>query len=381
MARKKRTKVQGRNYKLSGKDMKAPGFPVDGRRLPPAIAMDVRRNGKKAGLAGVFGDLESVEFARKRITDWCDGVMAKINQNFREPFTNIDELHENAERRREAAERQVGDIDEMLAEAKSRRAEWDGVTGPSRLAMFFVLAVVFLAQMPADKLAADILPLSPLMKMLVAVMAGGITAYAAHYAGELVVKFKEAWANRHEDRGEAVQQGGMLAAVVLGPIAMIVALTAWRGATLDAFDAATGVTESGAGNWAFALFAVVAFIIGVVASIRFQPVAGKYQVDAEIKGLESAAEPLEQEKDLCVQTMGLADKRRGNLEEDMASQLARVASTRDQALDKLEIRFRETMLKATIAQKKQEAKKRGKAELRVLPLKHDDIDDTKFGEA
>jgi hypothetical protein len=260
--------------RLKGKEFEPPRKP-DMQTHPLVVAFNDRRYGTQKGQADAGGygmaDEQGVPHAECLIDEQAERCTADQRHGFRYPKENADKIRQDAVEQQADAIRELGAATKRDAKLKAEEEALGRRQGPSRIGYALILIVLFALTLPIDYGAAMWTPLPPLGQWMLAFLIGGVTVLCAHQAAKKVEDLQEAHGQREEDpfayRKEQIALGFGLSI----PLAVIVGTTMWRAQAFASDARATGgLVHSGAANIAFALLALMAFVVAVLAGISYR---------------------------------------------------------------------------------------------------------------
>ena len=222
------------------------------------------------GQANDFGmsDTNGVLHVDGKIAADVAGLVADQEHQYAKPIEAAEGVARDAREQEDDAKRELAALqeeDERLAEIQ---VELGDRHGPGPIGYAFVLVTVFLLNLPVDVGAAQLLPLPPAMRTLLAVLLGAGTTWMAHYAARKIEDLRQAHGKKDDDPFTYAQERALLVTALVVPILVIIGTTVWRGQAFAAAEEATGgLVQGGAANVAFAAIALLAFAVAVIAGL------------------------------------------------------------------------------------------------------------------
>ena len=220
-------------------------------------------------------DTDGRLFAEKEIDEQADRAIADQQHGFREPVERATTLLHDKREEEQDALREIAELEEQDGDLQEREQELGERHGPGPFGYAALLITCFLMLLPADLAAAQGLPIAPAMQTMLAILAGAIQTWAAHYAGRKLEDLHEAHGRRDDDPFQYKQEQILLGAAIAIPIATIIGFALWRANTFATDARITGgLAQGGMANIALAFLALVGFTVAVIASLahrRMQP--------------------------------------------------------------------------------------------------------------
>jgi hypothetical protein len=269
-----RNKLPIRATRLVGKPYAAPSPP----RLR-SVTGSIKDGRQAKGTGAVFG-----QDGERTVTN-SDGdlhylskvdheaatAVDQVDQGFTAPIDNARKAGEDARLQGEDAGRELVELEEGDAVMAEEEETYKDRRGLGILGYVSVLFLLYWVALPFDKAAANGLPLSPGMQLLIALTIGGLMLVDAHYAAHKQEDFEAAREQREEHpekfRTERVKYYGVFG----GSIATILGIGAWRFFTFQAEAAATGGLFAGSAvaSIVLTLLALVAFVAAFLAAEKY----------------------------------------------------------------------------------------------------------------
>lgn len=226
---------------------------------------------------------------QKRLIDaQAERSIEDQRHGFRYPKENAEKVRQDAIEEQADAAREVEGLSGRDAVLEAEEGALGRRHGPGLLGYVLTLVVLFALTLPIDYAAAMWTPLPPLGQWMLAFLIGGVTVLCAHQAAKKVEELEEAHARRSEEpfiyRKEQVALGFSLGV----PVAVIVGTTVWRAQAFASDARATGgLVHSGAANIAFALLALMAFVVAVLAGMGYRRMQPLREIRAERAGIQA----------------------------------------------------------------------------------------------
>lgn len=306
--------------RLEGKEFEAPRKP-DLQTHQLVVAFKDWRYGAQKGLADARGygmvDEQGVPHAEGVIDAQARRAVEDQRHGFQIPKESAAKVRWDAVEQQVDAGREVGVLAEqdmklsVEEEAQGRRH------GPSEVGYAVILSFPYLLSLPVDFAAAMWTPLPPAGQWLLAFLIGAVMLLAAHLAAVKIEDLREAHAQRAADSFSYRKEQFALGFALAAPLGVIVSTGIWRGGALAAEQQATGgLVHGGAANVAFALLALLAFVVAVLAGVSYRRMAplrevrrARAKIAAQRKGWQQTLDQAERTERQAELTLAYLAKR------------------------------------------------------------------------